>query len=276
MKKKGRVCGTIGFLLAVALVGGTVVYSSMFDAHAAAKAQKPIGTATGNFVNAITKKEGYDETKKFVTESVTLIESKGTGTYTSYSSKFSLRYESKIKEGGADILSVTELSGVLYTDDAYTYITAEATIYTDRETEYERADVVYDKNNGDLWVMAPVSYPQNGTDTSYFKDVKWEKEESASLDDLGISEVFELIASAFESTAEVKFDYLSGAFSFETVAEGATDKCTFTVGYSPRITRVTTVSVSGSYMYVNATIDYSDLNNTAVNLPKTLVAVKGA
>lgn len=41
MKKKGRICGTIGLILSLALAGGTVVYGTMFDKNAVGKAEKP-------------------------------------------------------------------------------------------------------------------------------------------------------------------------------------------------------------------------------------------
>ena len=279
MKKKGRVCGTIGFLLAVALVGGTVVYSSMFDKYSVVKAQKPIGVATGNIVNAITKKEGYEETKKFVTQAATLVEAKGTETYKSYSSKFSMKQEAKATEGNVTTISVTEISGVLYTDDSYTYITTETSLYNDRTATYARIDAVYEKDTGDVWIMStPSQYPQNGADTSYFKDAKWEKNTTIAVSTLGGS-AFAVIADAFSATADVRFDFLAGVFKFENAAtaDGVTakDVCTFSVGYMPRVTRVLTVTSAKAYSYTNVTIDYSNLNNTVVNLPETLVAAKG-
>ena len=46
MKKKGRICGTIGLILSLALAGGTVVYGTMFAENAVGKAEKPIGSCS--------------------------------------------------------------------------------------------------------------------------------------------------------------------------------------------------------------------------------------
>ena len=69
MKKKGRICGTIGLILSLALAGGTVVYGTMFDKNAVGKAEKPFGAAT---TGSVFNRKGFDETKKLDRKSTRL------------------------------------------------------------------------------------------------------------------------------------------------------------------------------------------------------------
>ena len=70
MKKKGRICGTIGLILSLALAGGTVVYGTMFHGNTVGKAEKLVGSSTGTVFDGWFKHTGFDETKALVDQTV--------------------------------------------------------------------------------------------------------------------------------------------------------------------------------------------------------------
>ena len=142
MKKKGRICGTIGLILSLALAGGTVVYGTMFAENAVGKAEKPIGSATGNVFDGWINKSGFDETKTLVTESGGIFDgSKKDGKYKSYSLSFT--QTSTITTTGEGAQTVNSLTkGVIYTDSDYTYLKLTDRYFEGRTTtisaeEYE-------------------------------------------------------------------------------------------------------------------------------------------
>ena len=119
MKKKGRICGTIGLILSLALAGGTVIYSTMFDKNAVGKAEKPFGAAT---TGSVFNRKGFDETKKLVDETEGVFEGTNKDAkYKSYTLSFNSSYSVTYKTETGQKVNDVNTEGVIYTDADYSY-----------------------------------------------------------------------------------------------------------------------------------------------------------
>lgn len=266
MKKKGRILGTIGWILSFAMVGGVLVYGAMFDKHTVGKAEKLIGASTGNVVAAFTKGEGLDETKTLLSDTAESLYAAPAedATYTS----FTLKVAYKTEIGG----TYSDLESMIYTDANYTYVKVSAVGYTDRTADQYAEEYVFVKESGEYWVRQ-----NNGAggaiasgDSAYLANAKWTKNGTLTIA-LGVKETVKYFSDSFAKIDEVIFSVTKGMFTFDDPAyadseEGTSAKFAFTIGFNPVINYSMTVKDGGAHY----SLAYSNLNNTKVDLPESL------
>lgn len=278
-KKKGRVSGTIGFILALALVGGTVAYSVAFDRYAAAKADKPIGDSTGNIVSAYTKKEGLEKTKTLASDTLGNWFSNTSGvTYKSFSLDFDMTSDVKTKQENKTTLQNIVYVGSVYADAMYTYMKLNARTITNENVQAAYTEFFYRKSDGKCYTRA-LDYAQNPSDTSFVKGVEWTEADASAIS--AITSAFDLVSTALSDGANWKFNYVSGQFEWvQTVkqegAESSLESC-FTVGTNPYLSLKQYMADSKKENEISSyvSLQYSALNNTVVNVPETLKSTLG-
>ncbi len=287
MSKKGRVGGTIGFILALALVGGTVAYSAMFDSYAAAKSKKPVGEATGNVITAYAKKEGFDETKKLVEDTFggwfAAVE---TGAkYKSFSMDFNISLETTVTVNKKTAVQSVDYDGSVHSDESYTYLKMNASGVDGENVSYAYTEMFYVKKSGLLFTRA-LQYAQNPQDSAMIDEVVWAEATDAATGDGSVlsfvDACFATVSVLFQSEAGWEFDYLSGLFKLDQEAKqnGAEYRtsATFTVGFNPRVmlTVYTADEKNENVVSEGISFRYSNLNNTVVNVPESLKSKVGA
>ena len=269
MKKKGRILGTIGWILSLAIVGGVLVYGAMFDRHTVGKAAKPLGASTGNIVSAFTKKEGLDETKALIdnTASAVFAAPAADAKYTSFTVKMTMKGVDTTEVGKA----YSDIECVLYSDASYTYVKFSNAGYLDRTTMKIAAEFAYAKESGEFWLLdnSGVGGQCGTSDTAYLDKATWSKAENSAL--LDFTEVLEPFV-----VDNASFSIMNGMFTFEDKAtkEAAgleTANVSFTLGYAPVVSY--TMGVKDSTAYYS--LAYSNLNNTKVELPESLKTAIG-
>lgn len=282
MKKKGRICGTIGLILSLALAGGTVVYGTMFAENAVGKAEKPIGSATGNVFDGWINKSGFDETKTLVTESGGIFDgSKKDGKYKSYSLSFTQTSTiTTTGEGAQTVNSLTE--GVIYTDSDYTYLKLTDRYFEGRTTTISAEEYVLSKSDGVWYARTNTSAAtENVDDTPLLDKAKWERvtdAASSAANLLQMSFVFGQMTEVFGSVNSDNPVYLglTGEYHFKdtsVTADYLKGDCRFTVGLCPTIRHTLSLSETDetkSYGTITTALQYSNLNNTKVDLPDSV------
>ncbi len=280
MKKKGRICGTIGLILSLALAGGTVVYGTMFAGNAVGKAEKPIGSATGNVFDGWINKSGFDETKTLVTESGGIVDgSKKDGKYKSYSLSFTQTSTiTTTGEGAQTVNNLTE--GVIYTDADYTYLKLTGRYFEGRTTTISAGEYVLSKSDGVWYARTNVSAAtENVNDTPLLDKAKWEQMTETSADQYILaSSIFSYMTEVFGSVNSDNPVYLglTGEYHFKdtsVTADYLKGDCRFTVGLCPTIRHTLSLSETDetkSYGTITTALQYSNLNNTKVDLPDSV------
>lgn len=280
MKKKGRICGTIGLILSLALAGGTVVYGTMFAGNAVGKAEKPIGSATGNVFDGWINKSGFDETKTLVTESGGIFDgSKKDGKYKSYSLSFTQTSTiTTTGEGAQTVNNLTE--GVIYTDADYTYLKLTGRYFEGRTTTISAGEYVLSKSDGVWYARTNVSAAtENVNDTPLLDKAKWEQMTETSADQYILaSSIFSYMTEVFGSVNSDNPVYLglTGEYHFKdtsVTADYLKGDCRFTVGLCPTIRHTLSLSETDetkSYGTITTALQYSNLNNTKVDLPDSV------
>lgn len=293
MKKKGRICGTIGLILSLALAGGTVIYSTMFDKNAVGKAEKPFGAAT---TGSVFNRKGFDETKKLVDETEgLLLGTQKDGTYKSFSLNWTQHWTQlwTTKEQETYLIDHTS-EFVYFTDANYTYIKGTSRDARQRTIQIDAFEYVLDKVNS-VWYERTNYYvtAEKVTDDTRGKisDLPFEKAADVPLLDKakwkiiedentfkGIKNIttFEALRKSFTSLSDdnkLKIDP-TGIFSFKDTANFANyarkpeSEIKFTVGIVPTIYR--SYYLADVKVNVANTFAYSNLNNTKVSLPDSL------
>ena len=280
MKKKGRICGTIGLILSLALASGTVVYGTMFAGNAVGKAEKPIGSATGNVFDGWINKSGFDETKTLVTESGGIFDgSKKDGKYKSYSLSFTQTSTiTTTGEGARTVNNLTE--GVIYTDADYTYLKLTGRYFEGRTTTISAGEYVLSKSDGVWYARTNVSAAtENVNDTPLLDKAKWEQMTETSADQYILaSSIFSYMTEVFGSVNSDNPVYLglTGEYHFKdtsVTADYLKGDCRFTVGLCPTIRHTLSLSETDetkSYGTITTALQYSNLNNTKVDLPDSV------
>ena len=282
MKKKGRICGTIGFILSLALAGGTVVFGTMFYNNTVGKAEKPFGASTGNVIEGFTKGVGFEETKLLVDESMGVLDgSKTDGKYTSYSLSFSNVSSWTTKADKTETVVNDRLEGVVYTDANYTYVKYTANVVAERKTEIKAFEYVLDKKTSEIYYRTnnkDSAKTETPEDVLFADKAKWAKT-------TGTAEAFDVALEQLKSASKmfakgkeqnkVKLNPM-GEYFFEGKFAGDEDmttECRFTVGMCPTIRVTGTLNKakdSAGYGVGSLVLNYSNLNNTKVELPESL------
>lgn len=284
MSKKGRVGGTIGFILALALVGGTVVYSTMFDANAAAKANKPLGSSTGNVVSAYAEKKGVEKTRELAMETLMTNQwfaaPSESAVYQSYSLSFEYSTDILTTAGKETTMTAEDLKGVVYSDKNYTYLKMNVSSVSEKQATAVYTEIFYVKESGTYWGRA-LPYAQNPNDTLMLGEAEWTTIDGFSGLGLEATNLYTVsLLTLLSNDANWKFNYLTGQFTYEEKAGDNKAECTFTVGYSPRLTLTMNESMKeGEYKMETSSsyvVNYSNLNNTVVNVPESLKSKWGA
>ena len=274
MKKKGRISGTIGFILALALVGGTVVYSTMFDGNAASKASKPFGDATGSVITGFTGGNGYDETKTLVSDTILGANQK----YKSYTVDFSISSQFTVETDGKTVVTASSESGTIYFDGKYSYVKVDVSACVDGVVAVNSYAYVTNVETNETWYRQGIK-PQASTGADLPMDTEWSKE-IWSITDKDVTPTFATVISGvgegFCSLNNVKFNFLTGQYEQEQKQSNISVLYSFTVGMMPKIYYCSTIEKANGvtqYGTASVTLAYSNLNNTTVVVPS---AVKGA
>lgn len=278
MKKKGRICGTIGLILSLALAGGTVVYGTMFHGNTVGKAEKLVGSSTGTVFDGWFKHTGFDETKALVDQTVGLAKGNAAteGGYSSYSLSFNYSSMLSVKVNDKETVMQGTAAGVVYTDAAYTYVKYTTRTIDDRATTVESSEYVLVKETGAVYTRTnPSPYTETPGD-SMFSDVSTWKYSGETFDVPGFLDLTEVFASI--STDNKVYITPTGEYKFNgpVLPEGAEGVCKFTVGYCPtiRYTMTTTgTKEAGGDSTTTVALQYSNLNNTKIELPASLTEV---
>ena len=279
MKKKGRICGTIGLILSLALAGGTVVYGTMFHGNTVGKAEKLIGSSTGTVFDGWFKHTGFDETKALVDQTVGLAEGNAAteGGYASYSLSFNYSSMISVKVNDKETLKQGTAAGVIYTDAAYTYVKYTTRTIDDRAATVESEEYVLVKETGAVYIRTnPSPYTEAPGDQMLYSDVATWKYSGTTFDVpsfLDLTGVFASVSADnkvyITPTGEYKFNAAS-------LPEGDEGVCKFTVGFCPtiRYTLTTTgTKEAGGDSTTTLALQYSNLNNTKIELPDSLTEV---
>lgn len=295
MEKKGRICGTIGLLLSLALAGSTVVYGTLLDKNAVGKAEKPFadksaGTVFNDwFGKSSSDDNGFVRARILVNNSMALFNgSKGeSDTFASYSLSFTVTesltvVKNKTETEAYESVTNTETSGVVYMDGNYTYLkyiqkTAADTVTADI---YE---YLLDKETGVWWECANgagAAWTETADDTRFelLKKSTWKKSDDFN----GNFYFLRLMADQFvasKDNADATIDIL-GSYHFvpaeEGVFKGAENECVFTLGPAPMIRYTSSLKrpekpvTNDAYGTRTVVFNYSKLNNTKVCLPESL------
>lgn len=263
MKKKGRICGTIGLILSLALAGGTVVYGTMFYGKAVGKAEKPFGASTGNVFEGWIKKTGFDQTKKLVDESSGVFE--GTSAeyeYKSYSASYNMTLTAKT-ENWANYRD----EGTIYTDESYTYLKGVVYSMAGRRTTVEAYEYVLVKESGAWYARTNTSpYTESGDDALLLDKAKWAVSDGPEF------MYFDAFSAAFDAATELCITPFGEQY-FTLEEEGVETECRFTVGTCPTLRLATSVAEDEASYESTVAIGYFNLNNTEVSLPESLKEV---
>lgn len=278
MKKKGRICGTIGLILSLALAGGTVVYGTMFHGNTVGKAEKLVGSSTGTVFDGWFKHTGFDETKALVDQTVGLAKGNAAteGGYSSYSLSFNYSSMLSVKVNDKETVMQGTAAGVVYTDAAYTYVKYTTRTIDDRATKVESVEYVLVKETGTVYTRTnPSPYTETPGD-SMFSDVSTWKYSGTSFE---IPSFLDL-TGVFASVSEDNKVYITptGEYKFNAapLPEGAEGVCKFTVGYCPTVRYTVTTEgtkEAGGDSTTTVALKYSNLNNTKIELPASLTEV---
>lgn len=163
MKKKGRICGTIGLILSLAIAGGTVVYGTMFHGNTVGKAEKLIGASTGSVFDGWINGTGFDATKTLVDETAAVAAGKAASdaTYKSYSLSFSYTQTASVTADETETVVQTYTDGVVYTDASYTYIKYTTRMTDDRAVSVGSVEYALVKESGAVYVRTnPTPYTE--------------------------------------------------------------------------------------------------------------------
>lgn len=287
MKKKGRVSGTIGWILGVALVGGTVAYSAMFDSAAVGKMKSPIGASVGSVVGFLgDKSESVGEAKKFVEASGNLITATAkVNGYSSYTLNFTNYASGNISSDQASVIAGGMSKGALYVNEKYAYLRVDDFMYSSEmqmlpevtipETEMT-SSIEYFFDKADAKCYTRQSSAMVGVD-SLDKDVAWE--DSEAIEFIGaVSESIplEAVSGLLQNDSKIAFDYLSGMFkgTFKDPNDGTTSNLYFKLGMFPTFsyTQSGTASEGGAKAKaaLSCELSYSAINQTKIDLPKGL------
>lgn len=279
MKKKGRICGTIGFILSLALAGGTVVYGTMFHDKTVGKAEKSFGASTGSVIDGWSKKTtGFDNTKKLVDESSGIFNGTAAeyGTYKSYTVSFTVLSSTAQKTGNKEKTTVAYREGVVYSDADYTYLKLTTRTMEGRTVNVSAGEYVLAKESNVWYMRTNVStLAETPEDGLLLDKAKWTATaESGFVDETDA--FFLLVSDAFENAVQSASTlYISpfGEQYFNVKKDDTESECRFTVGTCPTVRySYTTEKPEGDGVYGNYSLvlNYSGLNNTNVDLPKTL------
>lgn len=268
-KKKKKTGARIGYIFALAVVFGTVVFSSMVNPGAASKTKSLIGDSTGSFVTAYTSNKGFDKTKKLLSDTFGNWfpdESEGKTKDAEYKS-FSMSFHIATEAGRG--VEYTTVDGAVYSDKDYTYMKVNKTMFEGGRSKTEFVEYFYCKDTKASHQTQPISYIPNPMD-SFLNDKKdWEVIEDDNLLEEVQNSIVEHIAvdNYFKSKEDWEFDLITGQFEYDGIAVG---NASFTVGWNPRLmfTGVKGYNAkTGMDEIRTLTCRYSNLNNTVVVVP---------
>ena len=269
MKKKGRICGTIGCILSLALAGGTVVYATMFHGGTVGKQAGLIGSSTGNVVQNWLNTSGYNNTKTLVNDVMNVYAGKEGETYKSYSLSFSYTATGEGQRVTTD--------GVVYADANYTYTKYTQKVIEDRKVTVSAGEYVLDKKSGAGYMRTNSSpLTETAADQLLLDAAEWQAASSdaatATMSVIaGIPMFFEMVNmdTASENANPVYFGNPGENF-FNIVVEGkSVGRCRFTTGFCPTIS----CSYFSDGMDGTMQVTYSNLNNTKVDVPASATEV---
>ena len=266
MKKKGRVSGTIGWLLAVILCLGVIGYSTYLGVSGF------MGAATGNAIvarfNDAEKQAGEANTKQLVKDAAAGFSSGTDGlTYNSYT----LTYQMSTYQKADDANSSSNSTGIVYVNNDYTYVKATRDGVLNKEYTTVSTEMVYVKATGKMYYRENF-VGETAEDSLLLDTAKWT--ETAPVENVtGDAQIalglFSVVAA---DDVAMTFDVISGEYKFEKAVEGAeketNSKYGFTVGYRPNL--YAKVYTTDETTVISCALTFSNLNNTKVSVPQSL------
>lgn len=260
MGKKRKTGAAIGYILALAIVCGTVVFSNMVNPGAAAKTKSLIGDSTGNIISAYTSNKGFDKTKSLMEDSFgSWFEPVAEDAeFTSFTLNFHIA-----TEVAEDTDSETKtVNGTVFSDKNYTYLKVNTTTLTAVENKQISIEYFYCKDLDIGHETEPMAYIPNPKDSFLNESKKWKESHLDILKQVEEEITDHIQVSSFFTSADVwEFDVITGQFEFNGAANGS---ASFTVGYNPRL-MITGVKELAAVKTL--TCRYSHLNNTVVVVP---------
>lgn len=290
MKKKGRICGTIGLVLSLVLAGGTVVYGTMFHQNAAGSAKSPVGDSTGNYFVSWVKRDGFGETKKLIDESFVAVSatSEENATYKSYTLDYSTTATYKADDGTT---SVYMQKATVYVDESYTYLKTFVRGLDGGEVEADAYEYIFVKETGKVYFRTNAVLTESAADAPLLDTSAWAVDTEGTYEGFAAFGVaMTQTVAAFDaagsegSSVELRIDFLTGEYFFEdrtalsAFDEGSTAEYRFTVGIAPTVRyslsgKITDEEKKTSEVNYTYTLGYSCLNNTKVNIPDSLAEI---
>lgn len=279
MNKKGKIFGAIGWILALALTGGTFYFYKAFDPFQSAKYPMPVSfTQTGSFLGGyIGGDEGaqsdYDAIKSLVSQAKSLCTGSNSGELTSYTLRYTSNSIYDIEED--EVLqseSVSTIEWLFAVDENYTYVKMTESGYqgSDAMDSTLTEEVIYDKSANKYYVNASGAEDriENVADI-YFGAGDWQQESSLSSLGLLFDTLFEVaLDDLTEGEGKFTREMLAGAYHYSDAEEGFEEY--FTVGFLPVI-----YSGFKNGLQMNYTLRFSGINTTSVQLPAAEI-FKGA
>lgn len=312
-KGKGRLAGTIGWILAVVLCLGTVGYGTYKCVDGV------LGSTTGSSVlarfNVDAMAQAEDETKYLLSETaMTYAASTEEAAYTSYTMEYSasatLLFDTAVSLGDESEALVTAVSttlnGVFKVTNDYVYEKVNTWMAFDSEVVSTVVESYYVKETGVAYTRTNTFAGEGANDSLLLDSASWVQGGVAvpleSVDDMGGLENYVPAANSGAQaiysfmpllTEELAFNLISGEFTYapeysqEYMEENGftelSERYGFTAGMRPTFFCSKTIGKasedsgegysSSIYMKVttNEVLVYSNLNNTKVELPKSLV-----
>ncbi|MBQ9729250.1 MAG: hypothetical protein IJV80_00360 [Clostridia bacterium] len=304
-KGKGRVAGTIGWILAVSLCLGTVGFGTYKCVNGV------IGSSTGNAILSRFNQDALDtaetETKKLLMETAATYSGSTEGaTYASYTMEYSLTAtvlaDVAITLGDVSeqevVSTVIKANGVFRVNNDYTYEKTNVTLIEDTTLTNYVSERYLVKETGEWYKRVNTFYGESASDMMLLDSAEWQKDsvEILSEEDL-FTNVYisgDQVAASFLPllTEQLEFSVIDAEFTYvpqysqEFLEENNVSELTERYGFKPgrrpaffaqsHMVMQTQDSGEGysssiyTKMNSNETLVYSNLNNTRVELPASL------
>ena len=290
MKKKGRIAGTIGLILSIILAGSTIVYGTM--AHKNSEGRSWFGgDSTGNYFSDTwgkNKDQGLKKTLELVADTYAGIGGAKVSKYSSYTADFTYTLTQKTLEGTENILYNTTVSS----NAKYAHITEVARYTGAREVEMRISEYFLVKTGeSKIYKRNNTTMTTSDSDDEILDKATWSLVTEGNLTETMFGSFIEMLGSKMSAVEEKKVAHnkLTGEYTFsdgEHVAamkEAGFLKDTIKVDYSFSVGKAPTINyvMQGEKKdravsaYMTASVNYSCLNATIVDLPKSLTKLVG-
>lgn len=290
MKKKGRIAGTIGLILSIILAGSTIVYGTM--AHKNSEGRSWFGgDSTGNYFSDTwgkNKDQGLKKTLELVADTYAGIGGAKVSKYSSYTAEFTYTVSQKANDKTENIFYNTTVSS----NAKYAHVTEVARYTGAREVEMQVSEYFLVKTGeSKIYKRNNTTMATSDSDDEILDKATWSLVTEGNLTETMFGSFIEMFGGEMSAVEEKKVAHnkLTGEYSFtdaDTVkslkeagflADTIKVDYSFNVGKAPTLTYVVQGETKGraKTVYMTASVNYSCLNATIVDLPKSLTKLVG-